>query len=396
MKLLKGDTGLYVLLCVVYLSVYPHGLLKLALLIAAFYLSIWIHELGHVVAGTLVGTGVSKVEIGTNKELWRTRLWDVEFVLRTGFGGIVHIGKTAPRLLKVRYFIFILGGPMMNLLAALLVWQQNRVGWSFLTSPDFGSLFMFSNIFSAAQSLVPRMLRIGKVRTASDGRKLTEIPAMGPPELANLLTAVGQREARELIEQRSYEGAISIYERCIKEYPLASGAYIGLSICLMRVVRLDEALRVLEEASKLDVNKKYAALLCNGRAWTYLLKGDTESIAAADELSKEALELDALPAIEHTRACILIEMGHVNEGIVILEGQVILSGLTNREKNEPSTLLYLAYAYCLKGEAVKGLRYVEIVEGYASLLDLNEVRLLKRTKERMSGVCGQFLKDTIN
>ena len=389
----RSNAWVYACFVLVFASMYPYGMLNLVLLLVMLYFSMWLHELGHTVAALLMGFDIWKIELGVGRELWTGRVGEVTLVLKTGFGGIVHLARVTPNLLKLRYFIFVAGGIVANVTAAIYIWFNKGFSLSgALSQPLTPAILILANAFSAIVALVPK-LPFTKSVMPSDGWQLENIHRMGMSTVSDLLSLACRLEARELLEQRCYEQALDKYEQCLKEYPLSTSTYIGLSRCLSTTMRLDEALEVLYKTEHDYGNLTDMAVIKNNMAWIFLLRGDTQSMDLAMTLADQAVKQIPHKSYEQTRACILIETGKTGEGLGILLRQVDQRRLSDKDANPPSTLLYVALAHFTEGRSREGHKYLEIVDGYAHLLDPDDNHLRERITDRISNKLKPFFQE---
>lgn len=100
----------------------------IAVVIATWYVTILLHEVGHVAAALAVGIPIRSVEVGTRKQLATIQICGVPWTFRLlPSRGVTRIGSPSSR---VRYFVFAAGGLTMNLLLACLGWLLlSSVGW---------------------------------------------------------------------------------------------------------------------------------------------------------------------------------------------------------------------------------------------------------------------------
>jgi hypothetical protein len=124
------------------------------------YLAVWIHELGHVIVGKLLGIRVTAAGAGTGGRIACARVFGIAFYVasRNPFQGLtyadadsyVHRGRTAA---------FFGGGILANALVAGLTFAfmglTPTMNWWFLVW-----LFGFWNAFAPAVSGIPYIFRV--------------------------------------------------------------------------------------------------------------------------------------------------------------------------------------------------------------------------------------------
>lgn len=172
-------TFLYIMLFIVFIlllsMVEPsvmHGLLGAVILTLFKYLDTFVHELGHYLAGKLMGYSIKLVVIGDRKQLWSADIFGTSFIFCYGFGGLTFIesGKKASRL---RHSIFALGGVMFQTSVIGIIYFTLGIGSEH--NYYLPLLFMVLNAWTIIVSLYPRDLaRYGKFYP-SDGLLLKRI-----------------------------------------------------------------------------------------------------------------------------------------------------------------------------------------------------------------------------
>lgn len=135
---------------------------KLVLVFSAVYLSLIIHELGHVLAGTLAGFRSVACGIGTAQPFARVRIAGVRFYLaRPILRGMTW--ALPRRLSPDRKALAILsaGGPLANLATGLVAWVVSRP----LVDGTFVRLFVLCSLMMGIGNLVPFYSSISGVPT---------------------------------------------------------------------------------------------------------------------------------------------------------------------------------------------------------------------------------------
>ncbi|MFO0745742.1 MAG: site-2 protease family protein [Myxococcota bacterium] len=97
--------------------------LNLTTFIAFSSLSLVPHELGHALAGRLVGLRIHVIHLGVGRTLGALRLGPLPVVVHAiPFGGLTQASHRDARGFKARRLAFILGGPLANLLVFFIAW----------------------------------------------------------------------------------------------------------------------------------------------------------------------------------------------------------------------------------------------------------------------------------
>jgi len=147
--------------------------------LAAFYLMLGLHELGHVAAGLCVRFRCRSWRVGPF--LCNFRPFQVSLYRGPGavFSGIAELSPGATDMLARRGMVMVLGGPLANFLSALVVLLLP------IPMNVFSGLFIACSLANVVSDLLPYESRLG----ALDGRRLWMLwrqPARGERWLALL------------------------------------------------------------------------------------------------------------------------------------------------------------------------------------------------------------------
>ncbi len=146
--------------------------------LAAYYLMLAIHELGHVAAGLCVGFRCRSLRVGP---VLIDRPLRVSLYRGSGavVNGVAELIPVATDKLARRGVIMVLGGPVANILSAMIVLLLP------LPLTAFSALFIVCSIANGVNDLFPFESRLG----VSDGRRIWMLlrqPALGERWLALL------------------------------------------------------------------------------------------------------------------------------------------------------------------------------------------------------------------
>lgn len=147
------------------------GIVRFSLsVVAAFYLMLAVHELGHVVVGLCVGFRFQSLRIGPLK---LSRPFHLSFYRGPGavVNGVAELIPVATDKLAWRGMGMVLGGPVANFVSAMIVFLLP------LPMSIFSGLFIACSIVNGINDLVPFESRLG----VSDGRRIWML--MRQPEL---------------------------------------------------------------------------------------------------------------------------------------------------------------------------------------------------------------------
>lgn len=383
--------GIGVLIIIMKVEISGWIVLNLILFLIFNRLVIPLHELGHYLAAQMMGIAVSRVVLGNGREIIRVKWMNTWFIFTNKLKtGLTLLGHMSGRLMKLRLFIFTLGGMGMQVLLAYLCFVI--FGYhpeEFLTGHTvrLADAFITSNVLSVIINLVPHSFQYNGYKINNDGLRLLKNFFMKPADIQEILSAGSVSDAFELYEKKDYAGAEKIYVDAVLKYPLAELVRINLSVCYIKQMKIDEALSLYDQYDFERVDRNIRPLIYNNLAWLYLLKHDEISIEAAGKFAEKAFQLNpAARSINNTYACCLIELKEVQKGIDILKKEVKLSDKIDDIFNPAIGFIYIAYGYYLVNDMNTAREYVNKIEPVRMLLSQEDTYLLQQIEDRANNL----------
>jgi tetratricopeptide (TPR) repeat protein len=329
--------------------------LNCSLLLALLALLVVPHELGHALVGRLAGQRVFAVCIGHGPLLGSLRLLGTRWQLRAfADGGTTYTGAPSLRFSRLRLFLMLLGGPLLNglLLAAALWWRPPAALVGQLTrwpaAPGLLLLpaFVVANGTHLLLALVPSRTRAAGGVHTSDGLQLLLTPFLSRAERETAHAGYFAQEGCECVSEGHYLDALQWFERGLERYPHSAANDFGVSCALLLTGCYDEAERRLAGLrARNDLGQGLQAAVADACAVAALRRvidarcrrpngaetpeGDTPARLAAlldegERRSQEALHAGRqLPLPEQwslmgTYGCLLVEQGRLDEGAAVL------------------------------------------------------------------------------
>jgi hypothetical protein len=346
------------------------------------FLAIIPHELGHAIAGHLVGWRVFSVAIGIGKQFFKFRLFGIIFALNwLPIGGATVLAPTRIEWFRTKHIITLISGPAVNAaMAATILWlwwgPVHERGLSAL--PHLARFYFFANLGLIALNLWPQE---SKAFGTSDGKQLLKTFSKTGKDAERFLAARFVWEAAiRRDEYKDSEGALNWCNDGLVLFPRNfSLLNMSGSLCLdtRDYGRAREIfLQLLPDQTK-PGRKRYSIL--NNIAYSDALIDDPSLLPEADAYSKEAYgSLPWVPAIAGTRGTVLVEMGRYEEGIKLLK--------ESTEKHETArgkalNTSHLAIAYARMGDHDQADRYIKTarqLDPRCFLLERAEAELRKR------------------
>lgn len=186
---------------------------------------------------------------------------------------------------------------------------------------------------------------------------------------------------QEFLESKDYQSAWSAFNEYLTRYPDMKVLRMNLSFILLKTGRaeecLTECLKLLDHLEDSGV-KRYAGLIYNQIAWTYLV---LDNVTEADHFS--ALAIKAVPNdsnVAGTRGSVLVEKGLLNEGMSLLFSNMDFRFVNNATL---SSAMYLMLAYALRRESKESDKYFRFVDENREKLEVDEKVLFERNRFRV-------------
>lgn len=285
-----------------------------------------VHEIGHAVAGRVLGFRVLRIEIGIGRRVTKMRYGALRLQLNSiPRAGATLLSSERGQGLRWRLWLTVLAGPMTTLAILLVVvvvcdlrvrdilWPSAAVA----AAPAVAQLLAFESFWMLILNLLPVRL----ITPNSDGRQLLHIPFAGDRELAIFRTIPLHLEALECMEEDDFAGAQRALDAADAIQPGSWLVRHDVAVLHINSGRLTEARALLTELIAQEVPQPQAKLLAqNNLAWTDFMLGESELLAEADELSAMVHRQWKRAAFAMgTRGAVLGWLGRHSEAIAVLE-----------------------------------------------------------------------------
>jgi len=301
-------------------------LLNLFLLEVSLIVSILPHEFSHAFAARWLGFRVFKVYVGYGKPVFTGNLFGFQTEFRAiPLGGYVLATPTDARRSRLKQLVFIFAGPFANLLLCtvpLLVvplhqlWEFDLLG----RSVSLGQVFLGANLLILAQNLWPHTFNTPIGKLASDGKLLWQLLFAKSDMGSNALAARFSLEAMICHEAHQHAKALAWVEQGLASFPDNFLLLNWRGILLMELGHHEAAQSSFKMLlARTDNPAAVRALMLNNVAYVDALLGGGERLAEAERYSQEAMSLIGwLPAVKGTRGTTLLELGKIEEALVLL------------------------------------------------------------------------------
>lgn len=328
------------------------------------YASMAAHELGHALAGYVVGLRPRIIYFGVGRELARLRLGALELRFNAlPLLGLTIMAAQRPRLLRLRFFLAIAAGPATTgavLWLLLALPPSMRVGaFELQSGPAVYGLAIVANAMMLIGNLWPITFSAG---FRSDGRLMLSLPWMHPATLKEFLTGHFVVDAMSALERHEIDAAMRFTDEALAQYPDSFGARNMKATLNLELGRHAEAreqlVALMREGDSLDPQQQL--ILSNNLAWADFMLDDPAHLDEADVLSAKVLKkFDSASFALATRGAILNWRGKSEEACVLLE-RAYLTNLSNWSRALNACCLVLAYAK--RGDQARAREWLEKAE----------------------------------
>jgi tetratricopeptide (TPR) repeat protein len=338
------------------------------------YLNVYIHEFGHAMTGILLGFQIKRLLIGVGRELIRFRIGRSVIIINWSLsGGVTHWGKVPTKHLKPRFALLILGGILAQAIAVLICWFVLDVStWELVMIENvfYPHLFIYSNLLLMGVNLFPWKYNYMGIKLPTDGLQLMKLPFWKEQDIQNILSAGKIMDGYEQYEQKNYPEAERLFRECIIAYPKTVLPRINVAAALIKQGKVRECIEVLEEAVLPNQKEPLLFFLYNNLAWAHLISYTEKDLQKADEYSSQAYLLNSKHRnVLGTRACVLIEQGAIEDGLLLLKKVVNFKAPIDNKLNDPVGFMYLAYGYYLMENHRRVRHCIEKLEKYSQTLE---------------------------
>lgn len=347
---------------------------------------VYLHEIGHVLAAKLVGIGISRVQFGDGREIWRKRIFSILVIIKSSQGGgYTFVGDLKKKFSKPAFTLFTAGGMLMQLLITvpLMIITDFHLSDFLGNGINVSASLIYANLFMVVLNLIPMKASCNGFKIANDGLNLIKLPFIKQRDIEEIYSAGKLMEAYELYEARRYKDAQNAFEKCMVLFPKSILAHFNYAASLLKQGMLDQGEREFLKIYGREHDKRYDPILNNNLAWLNLLKFDEESFRKADQYSREAFKSSPkVPYIRGTRASVLILTGEIEKGLEILKETVELTKPVCAETNSIVGFVMISYAHLKTGEVKRAEKYMNVVRKNLDKLDEDEKILFDKLKAR--------------
>ncbi len=339
-------------------------------------LSILPHELGHAMAGRLVGWRVFQITVGVGKPLFRRRWFGILFDFRLlPIGGLTYMTPANLRWFRSKRFLTVLAGPAVNAaFAAIVLWYGSLGGLTFGELPIPVRLFVWANFWIMLVNLWPHQAG-GVFNLPSDGKQLLQALSFRKKDAEELQALRYSFEALMCREEKDLAGARTWCDQGLALFPDNVHLLNTSGINYLDQQRYEPAREVFASLLAKADTPGNRFLFMNNIAYADALAGKPEWLAEADAYSRDAyVAVPWVPAIVGTRGTVLVALGQFDEGLKLLKKSLEDAG---SPVSKAENACHVAIALARMGNFAEARRYLEL----ARQLDLQRPLIARAERE---------------
>ncbi len=304
---------------------------QLAYFLILFVLIIPVHELGHAVAGGLVGFRIMSIVVGSGPPLGAFRGLGVNFQINLlPLGGMtLGFARRAHGWMRLRQWIFTAGGPAANVLIYVVLKRLFGPTASDAEHHPIVATAIVVNWSILVANLIPFRMSEGM---RSDGYGLFTIPFWSGKQVEEAQMVHAGVRAQDALNRHDLPGARQFAEEARLRFPNSPMPDTLIGAVQHRQRQHDEALATWRAALLKTTDPKQQALLKNNIAFAALVRGHAEDLPEAERLSGEAIAvLPELAPVSGTRGAVLLRLGRAAEALPLLTlGEAGATGSRNQ------------------------------------------------------------------
>lgn len=357
----------------------PFGILLLNLTFLLIFLkpAIILHETGHLIFAKLVGGIPKRMVLGRGHKVFKKEIGGAKIILNSNLNsGLAYASFKNMRFIHLKLVFFFCGGFVVNFAFSAAIFLIFDTGLRRSTEPDFIGTFGDANLLAGLFAIIPYRSTYQGLKIASDGLSILQIPFRKKQDLTEWTDVNESLEAYDLMEEKKYDEAISLYEKLMLRVKNPKLLNLNLGLAFMKLGNLAKATELLEELIPLIDEKPYEPfrpIIHNALGWQYLLENRLEE---ADKYSELAYNAD--PRSEYicgTRGSVLIELNRISEGKSMLSKDLNLKFVNSHIL---AAAIYTALAFAKNGEPEKAEKYLAFLKENSASLEWDENLLYER------------------
>lgn len=350
-----------------------------------FTASTIIHESGHLLAAQAVGGVPKRMVLGIGHEVKRTEVAGVKIILNSIVtGGYALAIMDQESYIRLRHFVYILGGVFLNVLIAFLFYILFGFNGRYFLGQDgvdIASAIIFTNGIKII-NLIPFYTSVYGMKLPSDGLGIIQLvfqPIKKEPYIGFMNSHF---EAYESFERREYDKSYAIFSDMVDKIPGNPNALYNISTILIRRMEYDKAISILMGLVKrieTQEVKPYAGYIFNNLAWAHMMKGEIDTASPFATLAIKIAPKNQY--IIGTYGAMLVEKGELETGMAWLNKNI------DTEIPSPTSLLsamYLMVCFHARHNQDSTNHYKNFVQSNLHKLEKDDLMLWERLLQKVN------------
>ena len=301
-------------------SIAPRSLVasQLVYFLVLFALIIPLHELGHAIAGAIVGYRVLNISVGAGPLLAGFRILDVNVQINLlPLGGMTAAyARRTYGWTRLRQWIFVAGGPAANVAISFGLRKVFGAGLHDGEHHPLASTAYWVNWTLLLINLIPFRSPDG---TMSDGWGLFTIPFWSAKQVQEAHARSWAMRILDAIRRDDVVRGRQLVEEARALHPQSALIDLVTGSLLHRERQHEAALAAWREGLTKAPDPKIAAMFKNSIAFVLVVLGRDEDLPEADRLSQDAISVfPELPPIMGTRGAVLLRLRRPGEALPLL------------------------------------------------------------------------------
>ena len=321
-----------------------------------FLIIIPIHELGHALAGLLVGHRIRSVIVGVGRPLLVFELAGVAVRINLlPLGGLTMGMPRRGGWLRVRLWVFAAGGPAANLLLCYVLRRlYGHAGSELAEQHRLATVAASASWSVLVFNLIPFQTGEGQ---GSDGYSLLTIPFWKAAQIEEARVAVESLPLIEALRRDDIEAAAPLAEAIAVRFPEHRLAASWMGSVRHHQGRQREAIALWHQALAKATLPRQVAFLKNNIAFAEAVLGDPERYAEADAFSAAAMAAHPeLTPFVGTRGAVLVRLGRAAEALPLLQRA---AATATPDRSQAANRASLASALALLGRTAEARRELD-------------------------------------
>jgi tetratricopeptide (TPR) repeat protein len=332
------------------------------LVLLSYFLTVLVHEVGHVIAALIVGWKPTSLKVGGGRGWTLFRIGGIQVELGPVLlGGMVRALAPSASHFRLKDIILSIGGTVANICFALLIggvlFGADRYGELPYWVQQMMIFLLVFNLLFIAHILIPRYNHIEGHMVPNDARQILNMLRMTDAEVKS----EARKHIRNLFNFYLSRNRLAEIKALVVESPEAFGSELDArSIwihALLRAGKREDAVKEIELLSKEGIPSMPRAEVLDGLACISFYYGHPELLDDSMRYIDEAIaEAPDLITLKGTKGALLVETGRTEEGISMLE-EVL--NTTSALVDRVTSAYYLALACHKKGDSQQAIKHLE-------------------------------------